>query len=430
MGAGLIDLIAKGEQDTKLTGNPQITFFKLVYRRHTNFSIETVELPLPDNIDYGTDINVDVIKTGDLLHRMWLQWAFDIFNDYDFFAHGGLPGGSTVFQNMHVKYISNLGSHILRKTEILIGDKSIDKHYSHFKNVNSVLRNENLYRSFGNVNNIHLAVGTQYIFPEKAVTQNTGFLQDLSIGAHTSPFKHVPSASTDTTNSRNIFNHDQFLYNCTGSSNQSHEPQLREARGYINNTNLTRYQLVQGMGVGGELNTVSYPIENSDPFRLDTTTYMRTETTYSEPSPNPFGINGRNNIYLNIPLEFWFCKNPGLSLPLVALNNEKISIRLFIENRDKLYTSSMHPATQVPKDPFASFIRYKQNPPGSTEPTERLHDTEFYLNKNFFKLYGDYIFLDTDERRRFMQISHEYLIEQVQFNSKNINDISSILKRK
>ena len=43
MGGGLMQLVAYGAQDIYLTGNPQITFFKVVYRRHTNFSMETIQ---------------------------------------------------------------------------------------------------------------------------------------------------------------------------------------------------------------------------------------------------------------------------------------------------------------------------------------------------------------------------------------------------
>ena len=43
MGGGLIQLLAKGKSDIYITGNPQFSFFKSVYRRHTNFSIESIE---------------------------------------------------------------------------------------------------------------------------------------------------------------------------------------------------------------------------------------------------------------------------------------------------------------------------------------------------------------------------------------------------
>ena len=53
MTGGLIQLVAYGNQDIHLTGNPQITFFKVVYRRHTNFSKEAIPILLGDNPDFG-----------------------------------------------------------------------------------------------------------------------------------------------------------------------------------------------------------------------------------------------------------------------------------------------------------------------------------------------------------------------------------------
>ena len=49
MGGGLMQLVAYGAQDVYLTGNPQITFFKVVYRRHTNFSMESIQQTLNGN---------------------------------------------------------------------------------------------------------------------------------------------------------------------------------------------------------------------------------------------------------------------------------------------------------------------------------------------------------------------------------------------
>ena len=62
MGGGLLQLVAYGAQDVYLTGNPQITFFKVVYRRHTNFSIETIEqLPIPFCISYALHCNSPIL---------------------------------------------------------------------------------------------------------------------------------------------------------------------------------------------------------------------------------------------------------------------------------------------------------------------------------------------------------------------------------
>jgi hypothetical protein len=89
---------------------------------------------------------------------------------------------------------------------------------------------------------------------------------------------------------------------------------------------------------------------------------------------------------LYIPLEFWFCKNPGLALPLISLQYHEVKINIEFNDKSKCV------------DPFQYLHNYNNIPD--------IKDS---------KLYVDYIYLDTDERRRFAQSSHEYLIEQLQF---------------
>ena len=75
-----------------------------------------------------------------------------------------------------------------------------------------------------------------------------------------------------------------------------------------------------------------------------------------------------------VPLQFWFCRNPGLALPLIALQYHEVKVILTISS-------------------------------------------EADANPSALELWVDYIYLDTDERRRFAQVSHEYLIEQLQYQS-------------
>jgi hypothetical protein len=84
-----------------------------------------------------------------------------------------------------------------------------------------------------------------------------------------------------------------------------------------------------------------------------------------------------------IPLEFWFCRNPGLALPLIALQYHEVKVNL-----------EFRPLSELNRE-ATTVITSKSL--GATS------------------LWVDYIFLDTDERRRFAQLSHEYLIEQLQF---------------
>ena len=73
MAGGLIQLVAYGSQDMYLTGNPQITFFKSVYRRHTNFSIESINQTLAGSSNFGGSLKSILSRAYDLIHKMYLE---------------------------------------------------------------------------------------------------------------------------------------------------------------------------------------------------------------------------------------------------------------------------------------------------------------------------------------------------------------------
>ena len=78
VGGGLMQLVAYGAQDVYLTGNPQITFFKVVYRRHTNFSMESIEQTVNGTSTIGSStINgtVTIARNGDLVGRVYVTCA-------------------------------------------------------------------------------------------------------------------------------------------------------------------------------------------------------------------------------------------------------------------------------------------------------------------------------------------------------------------
>ena len=72
MGGGLLQLVAYGAQDVYLTGNPQITFFKVVYRRHTNFAIEAIQQTFNGNPGLGNRVTAQISRNGDLIHKMYV----------------------------------------------------------------------------------------------------------------------------------------------------------------------------------------------------------------------------------------------------------------------------------------------------------------------------------------------------------------------
>ncbi len=68
-----MQLVAYGAQDVYLTGNPQITFFKVVYRRHTNFACEAIEQTFNGKPELGGRATVPITRNGDLVTKMWLK---------------------------------------------------------------------------------------------------------------------------------------------------------------------------------------------------------------------------------------------------------------------------------------------------------------------------------------------------------------------
>ena len=73
MSGGLLQLVAIGVQDLYLTGNPQVSLFKVVYRRHTNFAIEAVRQTFDGEVDFGKSVTTKISRDGDLLHKIVIE---------------------------------------------------------------------------------------------------------------------------------------------------------------------------------------------------------------------------------------------------------------------------------------------------------------------------------------------------------------------
>ena len=242
MGGGLMQLVAYGAQDIYLTGNPQITFFKVVYRRHTNFSVESIEQTFNGSPDFGKKVTVTVSRNGDLITNVYLQATLP-----------AVTAGTSSFT-----WSAEAGHALIKSVEVEIGGQRIDKQYSDWLSIWQQLTQE---ASAADVYN-----------------------------------KMIGNVSTVTTT---------IAATATGSA----------------------------------------------------------YTVY-------------------VPLQFWFNRNPGLALPLIALQYHEVKFNI----------------------EFAAAADCADVGSGASGVT--LGDTSLYV---------DYVYLDTDERRRFAQTSHEYLIEQLQF---------------
>ena len=310
MGGGLMQLVAYGAQDIYLTGNPQITFFKVVYRRHTNFSMESIKQVFDGNADYGKSCECTISRNGDLIHRIYLE---NIFH----FDHGpgssDTSGGDHAVPGLRERY----GDSLIKECEIEIGGQRIDKHTGLWNRVYSDLTEFNPSGYFG---------------------------ADINPTPH---FMRFTNGSTGT------------LY------------QLMTGNTYSANPN-TPTQDFFGTSGGTTVNGLLF-------------------------NDNDSGHITNGHIFL--PLNFWFCRNPGQALPLIALQYHEVKLKFEFEHERRLIYSA------------------DDTDNGKVYPYER------HPNHNHdFKLWVDYIYLDTDERRRFAQVSHEYLIEQLQYQTINLTN--------
>jgi hypothetical protein len=310
MGGGLMQLVAYGAQDIYLTGNPQITFFKVVYRRHTNFSMEAIQQTFNGTADFGNSATATISRNGDLVHRMYLEHTMTF--------ESATPAASD-----NTLLCERYGDSLIKECEIEIGGQRIDKHTSMWNRVWSDLTEFN----------------------------PTGLL------GYGPALTTAPIAAADAASG-------------------------------------TLYQLMTGNGLGlsnGGTGTAStFGVANG---------VVVNGFTYTNGTTIDVG-----RIFL--PLKFWFNRNPGLALPLIALQYHEVKVKMTFESKANL-ARSMHSAGSGVVIAFAE----KTSP---VTPT--------------FNLWAEYIYLDTDERRRFAQVSHEYLIEQLQYKDNTITSVSPSIK--
>lgn len=109
-----MQLVAYGAQDIFLTGNPQVTFFKNIFRRYTNFAIESIEQTFTGAADFNKKVTCTVSRTGDLIHRTYLRVV--------------LPSVE-VREGRRFRWLNWVGHILLKTADVDVGGMRIDKHY-------------------------------------------------------------------------------------------------------------------------------------------------------------------------------------------------------------------------------------------------------------------------------------------------------------
>ena len=280
MAGGLMQLVAYGAQDVYLTGNPQITFWKVTYRRHTNFAMESIEQTFNGQADFGRRVTCTISRNGDLAYRTYLQITLPEINQ-------GM--NSTEGKDVYARWLDFPGEQLIAQVEVEIGGQRIDRQYGDWMHIWN-----------------QLTLSSE---------QERGY-------------------------NKMIGNTTQLTYICDPT-----------------------FAAVDGPCAADGVRQVCAPRN------------ALAETT------------------LYVPLQFWYCRNPGLALPLIALQYHEVKINLDIRNIEECL-----------------WAVDSLNTSGSNKV-----DNAYKTSLAAASLYVDYIFLDTDERRRMAQNPHEYLIEQLQF---------------
>ena len=289
MAGGLIQLVAYGSQDMYLTGNPQITFFKSVYRRHTNFSIESINQTLTGSSNFGGSLKSILSRAGDLIHKMYLEIPLPAIDLVD-----NLQSGHAVA----FRWLNWIGHILVKEVKITIGGQEIDKQSGEWLHIWNEL--------------------TQKREKSEAYAEMVG---------------NVPK--------------------------------------------LTQIYSTDSGATAGSCTVEAYN--------------------------------------LHVPLQFWFNRNAGLALPIIALQYHDIEVSIELETLDKcMWGHLVKHETDGSMNTTSSNTNYLVAQGDSIFTTSSGYQGGTAPKLGNVKLFVDYIFLDTQERQRFSQVAHEYLIEVVQ----------------
>ena len=132
MPGGLIQLISYGAQDIYLTGSPQITYFKNVYRKYTNFAMENSIVNFNETFSFNSELTITLPRNGDLIGQISLIIDIPDVTSSAISTKGGA-----------YRWISYLGHNIIKECSIYYNDYLIDKVDGHWLNVwNEIIGNK------------------------------------------------------------------------------------------------------------------------------------------------------------------------------------------------------------------------------------------------------------------------------------------------
>jgi len=414
MTGGLIQIASYGIQDIYLIGNPQITFFKTVYKKHCNFSMEYLEEFFSSNTNFGDEFSIVLSKTGDLLHKSYLKIAIpQVLINKNTYGVQEINNNTFYTQfntsyNSIVSFINTVNFNIIQPLYTFIKIKNIKYQQLNFR-YTTFYNKMNYQNELSKINSISIIFDNSFRIPLMIQDQTpVNYIINLKTPIYIKNildfdtyYKTNILISTTTLISdinNLLFNYmtqliiiKQNLYEQLIIYSKLSNIIIRENINFAWVENLG-HQIINRIEIeiGGKL------IDFTDSVRMNInnqlTSQIMHQETYNKLLGNvkeltTFNSDIKPSYILYIPLDFWYSKNSGLSIPLIFLRYHDVKINIKLNNLiDCCYYEQLNTNTQI----------------------------ENLINISNVSLILNYIYLDTDERKKFAQLTHEYLIDQTQ----------------
>ena len=444
MGGGLMQLVAYGAQDIYLTGNPQITFFKKVYKRHTNFAIESMKQPFYGSNTLGSKFSCTISRNGDLLSQIYLELDVSLSQSVTNIQQLSITEDIDALVLTPNKLLSSITTNTTGATDnALTAEISILSGW-----VSSLVgqggtgaKLQLTVDTSGEVTYIKVTDGgngySKGDIITIPITEIVGTTTPLVITLEVSDL--VGSVTTMISNGSVVPNvnintdHEVILNDGTN------EIGLLDGSGdkYVTRTAGNREVQIQpgnDLRLSNEMGSrrIGLRAIKSIEILIGSTCIDRhygdwmdiwTNLNSSEQKRDKHnrlvnaslktGSSGNRKIY--VPLQFWFCKNPGLALPLVSLKYHEVKLNVEF-NPEVTYQHSTNTIAGVKLSSAPVALGTTKYTTNATVDITTINTVSMSVGS--CSVYCDYIFLDKDERKLFSEVSHEYLIEQLQYSDK------------
>ena len=407
----IIQLLTETTNDLFLTYKPEITYFKYVYRRHTNFSKEIKKIEFNTTIDIKNYVKITIPKTGDLLNKLYLQVEIPA-RDFE------KPSSLNKFDKT-----------VIAEDTLKTFMKLIEVNKSYYNKINALTSNTFNYNTFYTnlqteysdnnllstneiitytINFINTENGTSYIFDNSTNSVYNLVLPTQTSTEYVSVLNNIVNVMENNNNFYELLIKYLYKYHLRKYNNSCYKFAWVKKLGYsliewvdvyIGNEKIDR-QYGNIMDIFSQL-TLNKPNKEINDKLIGNISELNEFNNLTKPSYT-----------LIIPLNFWFCQNYALSLPLSALYYNNVSL--------------------VFKFREIKNLCYIDNPEASDNETEiknRYGDDVFYNDKINFSVICEYIFLDRVERKLFSYNTHKYLIQQTSLEEFIINKQNTDLKK-